>query len=135
MKNDEKMRLGRILSKTALVCGIGLAYAGFTSLTGWGIPCWIHAMTGLHCPGCGISRMFLALLRLDLVAAARYNLFVLCLLPVGLMLFPYKARQYVKTGTTHMGFAEKVGYIIVFVLCIGFFVLRNTDLIPFLAMP
>lgn len=135
MKNDEKMRLRRILSKTVLVCGIGLAYACFTSLTGWGIPCWIHAVTGLDCPGCGVSRMFLALLRLDLVAAARYNLFVLCLLPVGLVLFLYKARQYVKTGSTEMGFAEKVGYIIVFSLCIVFFVLRNTNLIQFLKMP
>jgi hypothetical protein len=60
---------------------------------------------------------------------------VLCLLPVGLILFLCKARQYIKTGATDMGFSEKVGYIIVFVLCIGFFILRNTDLIPFLAMP
>lgn len=135
LKNDEKMRLGRILSKTILVCVIDLAYACFTSLTGWGIPCLIHTITGLDCPGCGISRMFLALLRLDLVAAARYNLFVLCLLPVGLVLFLYKAGQYIKTGSTDMGFAEKVGYIIVFALCTVFFVLRNTDLVPFLKMP
>ena len=117
MKNDEKMRLGRILSKTVLVCGIGLAYAGFTSLTGWGIPCWIHAITGLHCPGCGISRMFLALLRLDLVAAARYNLFVLCLLPVGLMLFPYKARQYVKPAPRTWDLPKKLA-ISLFSCCV-----------------
>ena len=135
MMNEEKTRLRRIAANTALACGIGLAYACFVSITGWGIPCVFHALTGLYCPGCGISRMFLALLRLDLASAARYNLFVLCLLPVGMILFLYKARQYVKTGRTDMGFAEKVGFIAVFILCIMFTVLRNTDIIPFLATP
>ena len=135
MMNEEKNRLRRIAAKTALACGIGLAYACFVSITGWGIPCIFHVITGLYCPGCGISRMFLALLRLDLVTAARYNLFVLCLLPVGVILFLYKARQYIKTGRTDMGMIEKIGCIFVFVLCVVFSVLRNTDIIPFLAMP
>lgn len=133
--NEEKIRLRRIAAKAALACGIGLAYACFVSITGWGIPCMVHSLTGLDCPGCGISRMFLALLRLDLAAAARYNLLVLCLLPVGVVLLVYKARQYVKTGRTDMGAIEKVGYIVVFLLTIVFTVLRNTDIVPFLVMP
>jgi hypothetical protein len=135
MMNEEKIRLRHIAAKAALACGIGLAYACFVSITGWGIPCMVHSLTGLDCPGCGISRMFLALLRLDFAAAARYNLLVLCLLPVGVVLLVYKARQYVKTGHTDMGTIEKVGYIVVFLLTIVFTVLRNTDIVPFLVMP
>ena len=135
MMNEEKIRLRQIAAKTALACGIGLAYACFVSITGCGIPCVFHVVTGLYCPGCGISRMFLALLRFDFAAAAQYNLLVLCLLPIGAVLLVYKARQYIKTGRTDMGFTEKIGYIVVFVLCIVFTILRNTDIVPFLAMP
>ena len=135
MMNEEKTRLRRIAAKAALVCGIGLAYACFVSITGWGIPCLFHTLTGLYCPGCGITRMFLALLRLDFLTAARHNLFVLCLLPAGAVLLVCKTRQYVKTGRTDMGLAEKVGYIVVFALCIVFTLLRNSDIVPFLAMP
>jgi hypothetical protein len=43
-------------------------------------PCWFHALTGLHCPGCGGTRCAYALLHGDVAQAAAYNgLFVLCL--------------------------------------------------------
>ena len=114
---------------------IGLAYALFVRLTGWGIPCVFHLITGLQCPGCGVTRMCLALLRLDFYAAARYNLLILCLLPVALVLYVYKAIVYVRTGEAKMGMGEKVFYCIAFLLCIGFCVLRNTGAVPFLIMP
>ncbi|MBR6826107.1 MAG: DUF2752 domain-containing protein [Oscillospiraceae bacterium] len=62
----------------------GGAYCLFTLLTGWGIPCIFHAVTGLCCPGCGISRFFLCLLRLDVSGALRQNLAVGVLLPLWL---------------------------------------------------
>lgn len=129
---EEKARLGKLLGKTGILLGIGIAYMFFVALTGWGIPCVFHLLTGKYCPGCGISRMFMALARLDIVLAARYNLLVLCLLPFGIVLAICKGRQYVLTGKTAMGTAEKVFYIIAFVLCILFTILRNTHLIPFL---
>lgn len=42
-------------------------------VTGYGIPCPIHKLTGLYCPGCGISRMLLSLVRFDLYQSFRYN--------------------------------------------------------------
>jgi hypothetical protein len=43
-------------------------------------PCWFHALTGLHCPGCGATRCLHALLHGELVQAAAFNvLFLLCL--------------------------------------------------------
>lgn len=37
------------------------------------IPCLLRRMTGLICPACGMSRAWLAALRLDLAAAFRYH--------------------------------------------------------------
>ena len=79
--------------------------------------------------------MFLSVLQLDLISAARYNLLVLCLLPVAVVMFIYKSCQYIKTGSVKTGPAEKIGYLVAFVACIVFFILRNTGAVAFLIMP
>lgn len=135
MNQEQKTRLASLLKKTGLVLGVGLAYAAFVMLTGLGIPCLFHELTGLLCPGCGISRMFLSLLRGDLLLAARYNLLVLMLLPFGAALFLYRFVLYVRQGETPMRTWEKIFYCIAFLLCVVFTYLRNTDLIPFLMLP
>lgn len=135
MTHEEKKRLSAILTKCAIVVGVGIAYALFVRLTGWGIPCLFHLWTGKLCPGCGITRMFLSLLRLDFATAARYNLLVLCLLPFALFLGVFKAREYVKTGHTTTSRWEKLFYVIVFALCVAFTILRNNGTILLLTMP
>ena len=135
INQEQQKRLLNVASKTALVLGVGIAYAVFTRLTGVGVPCIFHLLTDLYCPGCGITRMFLELFRLDFVAAARYNLLVLCLLPFALILFVHKSRQYIQCGRTKMGTIEKWFYVVVLVLCITFCVLRNTEAVAFLTMP
>lgn len=69
----------KILKLYAWVLAIGLGYVLWIRMTGLAIPCVVWKTTGLLCPGCGITRMFLALLRLDLAAAFRYNGAALCL--------------------------------------------------------
>lgn len=49
------------------------AYAVLYLITGTGIPCYYYSRFGRPCPGCGLSRMFLALFRLDFAAAFGYN--------------------------------------------------------------
>ena len=77
-----RQRLNRCIRISAAILGVGCAYALFCHLTGWGIPCPFHALTGLNCPGCGVSRMLLSLLRLDFAAAFRYNAVLFCMLPL-----------------------------------------------------
>lgn len=50
----------------------------------FGIPCLFHALTGLYCPGCGITRMLFSLLELDFYSAYRANplLFILLILAI-----------------------------------------------------
>ena len=62
----------------------GFGLAGIYQLSGGriGIPCILHATTGLNCPLCGSTRMAAALLRGDLDAAWHFNLVILVLGPL-----------------------------------------------------
>ena len=122
LNQEQSNRLKGITKKGLLGLGLGFCYFLFVRLTGWGIPCLFKVITGKYCPGCGITRMFLALLRLDFSAAAGHNLLVLCLLPFGVFLFIYKSVLYIKNGKNRNSAAENVFYILAFVLCIAFFI-------------
>lgn len=60
----------------------GFALAGIYRLTGLGVPCPLHTLTGLDCPFCGATRMAAALLEGDLNAAWHFNAAVLVLGPL-----------------------------------------------------
>ena len=106
MTSEAKHRLKRLLLRAGLVLGIGLAYAVFVRLSGLSIPCPFHAVTGLLCPGCGVTRMCLALLRLDFAAAWQANPVLLLLLPVLAALLLRQAVRYVKTGRSTLSRGE-----------------------------
>lgn len=71
----------RKLRTLALVCGAGAVYAVFTARFG-GIPCPIRFLTGLKCPGCGVTTLFLRLLRGDWAGAFSANPFLLATSPL-----------------------------------------------------
>ncbi len=56
--NDPLGARRRWLSRTNIcVAWLGLLLGSFTPPHGIGFPlCWLHATTGLPCPGCGLSR-------------------------------------------------------------------------------
>ena len=73
----------RVLGLAATgVGGVGLAAVYQLSGGRIGIPCLLHATTGLNCPLCGSTRMAAALLHGDLDAAWHFNPVVLVLGPV-----------------------------------------------------
>ena len=73
----------RVLGAAAVGVG-GFALAAVYQLSGQriGIPCILHATTGLNCPFCGSTRMAAALLRGDLDAAWHFNPVVLVIGPL-----------------------------------------------------
>lgn len=76
----------------------GCAYVVFYQLTGFGIPCLFHLITGLNCPGCGVTRMLVCILHLDFVNAFRSNAVLFCMLPFLLMLLGYWLYRYIRFG-------------------------------------
>lgn len=61
---------------------LGITYYIFSQITNIYIPCLYYTTTGLLCPGCGTTRMFLSLIKFDFAAAFSYNpvMFVLLIL-------------------------------------------------------
>ncbi len=70
----------RLLPVLLLPC-LALLYALWLECTGVFLPCPFRLVTGLLCPGCGVSHLCLALLHLDLTGAWQANPGLFCALP------------------------------------------------------
>ncbi len=117
-------RRKKVIKIALVIFMIGATYAVVTLLLGAGIPCPFHALTGLLCPGCGVSRMFLSLFRLDFASALRYNAAVLCLLPLMAATAARYSYVYVKYGTRRDKFADTAVWVMI-ALLLAFGVIRN----------
>ncbi len=133
MNDESGKRLARLTLRSLIVTAVGFGYLIFVRLTGWGIPCVFRVISGKYCPGCGISRMFVALSHFDVYAAFRYNPFVFCLLPFVMVFGVRYAASYVKTGRTEFDKLETVLLVITMILTLAFWVLRNLPQFSFLA--
>ena len=55
---------------------VGIVYYFINRFTGFGLKCAFHELTGLKCPSCGISHMFIDLFKLDFKSAYKDNQFL-----------------------------------------------------------
>lgn len=103
----------------------GLLYGWFFLHTGIGIPCPIRLVTGFKCPGCGVTHMCAALLRLDISAAFAANPMVLLLSPVLAAVFLPAFWGYLKNGRFRLGRVQNIAVWICILLLLVFGVVRN----------
>ena len=76
----------RILIIYAVIIILGASYTVLIFTAGFGIPCLFNQVTGFLCPGCGTSRMALALMRFDFQEAFRYNPVAFVTVPVWVLI-------------------------------------------------
>ena len=93
-------RLRKVLLLGAGLGLAGLAYGLLCRRLGFGIPCLFNLVTGLQCPGCGVSRMCVSLMTGELAAAWEHNPAILCLLPFGMAVGLDCALRYIRTGVS-----------------------------------
>ncbi len=123
--DSARARLLRLALGFAAILAAGLLYALFIGTTGQGLPCVFHTVTGLECPGCGVSRMCLALLRLDFAAAWSYNPAVMALLPLFGAVAADMSVRYVLTGKFREDRFCSIALVFSAVVLTVFGVLRN----------
>ena len=124
MTSEVRARLHKSLIKYATVLAVGVTYLAFVLLTGVGLPCPFYKITGWQCPGCGISRMLISLIRLDLVSAYNYNPFLLTTAPILLFCLIYSEFRYVKYGNASLGKLQMLLWAELF-SAIAFGIFRN----------
>ncbi len=93
---ERSRRLRRVLAGGGVLLAAGLSL-GWLSMF---LPCPFRAATGLLCPGCGVTRLCLALLRGDWGGAWAANPVLLVLLPPLALLAGGIAVRYVREGRT-----------------------------------
>ncbi|MBI3184443.1 MAG: DUF2752 domain-containing protein [Myxococcales bacterium] len=91
--------------------------------------CWLHSVTGLPCPGCGMTRAFIALSQGDLATAAGANPFALLLYPLFLALgasalLPDRMRESAERWLAARGSAVGRAYGVSLAAFLGFGMLR-----------
>ena len=100
----------------------GIAAAGLTYLLAvpnqYKIPCAFNYATGLQCPGCGLTRASMAILRGDIQAAYNFNQLVF-FVPI------FLGALYLANRSKHAKPLRLALVIIGAIATLGFFLLRN----------
>ncbi len=89
------------------------------------IPCVFHMVTGLKCPGCGITHLLLALARGRIKEAFLSNPAVFLILPVLGTIMGRAGIRYVRTGAFTLRHTEENVLIGMAVLLVFFGIVRN----------
>ena len=100
--SKQKNRLCKLLTEVALAISVGLLYYAVVELFDIGLPCPFRYVTGLCCPGCGTSRMAVALLHLDFKAAFSAQPVLFCFFLPLAVCFVKMGVDYVKTGSKEL---------------------------------
>ena len=124
-RTERNKRLCRMVLLALGVLAAGLLYLVLVRWTGFGIPCLFHEVTGLQCPGCGLTHAAVALSRGEIAAAMAYN----PMLPVyglyGGWMVLCGGIRYWRGDPNPMMFGPNRVHIAMLVLVIGFWILRN----------
>ena len=116
-----------------LIIGAGASLVAYFNPTTAGFfpVCPLYSLTGIHCPGCGLTRGFHALFHGDVLTALHFN----ALLPVFAFLIGFMFVSLVLTVARGRGLSWRVfppvamyGFLVV---AVGFTILRNLPVYPF----
>lgn len=121
-----KNRLISEIKKLALIGCAGGIYGIWILITGRYIPCLFNELTGLECPGCGVSHMAMALFRLDFREAFECNPFLFVIIPIIALMYIADRSYYVKNGVfKKWGMVWRVTEYSILTATIVFWIARN----------
>lgn len=97
--------------------------------TGQGIPCLFRLITGLKCPGCGVSHMLLAIIHGDFRRAFRENAAVLLTLPLTAYVFIRGEIRYFREDRFYLRRHESGLLCVIMGVLLVYAILRNLSVL------
>ena len=122
---EKKNRVRKIIYRDGIILLAGILYAVFVRLTGLAVPCIFRTLTGWQCPGCGITRACLSLLKGEIRTSFSYNSFLYIAGPCIIYLIVRGALNYIKDNTFQLNRQHTVLIYILTVAALIFGVVRN----------
>lgn len=120
-----KKRAFEMLRNISVLLLVGVGYYAFCKLTSLSIGCPLFKLTGVLCPGCGLTRMCFALIDLDFKMAFYYNAAFFIISPILLVLGVSYIYKYITTGSNLLAFWQRVLLILCIIVLVAFGILRN----------
>lgn len=134
MENSKRAQFRRavvVLTVTAIIGVLVLLIVYSKVVFDIGVICPIHEILGLECPGCGGTRMALALLELDFYQAFRYNPFLFITLPICGIIYVWQMFTYIKSNKL---WSKLDIFLIIYAIALcAFGIIRNMPLFSYLA--
>jgi len=122
-------RRRRLVRGGIVVVGLALAAGAMAMARPWWPKCILFSATGLHCPGCGLTRASTALLDGDFAQAFAYNAIWPAIFGLFALGFASALRQYVRgnpaparSKSVWLAIWWPIGFAVLFV---AFGILRN----------
>ena len=123
-----KKRARKIIIVLSLIITGGFLYGLFFTATGIGIPCLFNKVTGLLCPGCGVTHMCISLMQGDIEGAMRCNIMLFFTLPIILFIGVSYLFYYIRDGICYLPKWQNKTLYILIGLFLLFGILRNLPL-------
>ena len=126
---QRKDRAVLVLKRCGLLLIAGILYVLCIRIFHLGISCPFWRISGYKCPGCGVSRMCLALLRLDFREAFLQNQVLFVLAPFLLTIIGRVNWRYIRSGDARCTKSENLMiYAMIVILLVWGFVRNQLSL-------
>ena len=123
-----KKRLIIVIVSILIAISIAVGYYIFFHTYHIGIACPIHELFHVDCPGCGLSRMIFSIMELNFYQAFRYNPLMFILFPFIIVFIIDALIAFIYNRETKVvGKIPIFVWVLLFVLAIGFGIIRNIE--------
>ena len=125
MDKDQTKRLKTELKKLGILLLAGTAYAIWWNATKIGIPCLVHLLLGIKCPGCGMTHAAVAAMHFDFKSAFDYNILSITVVPLFVILLLIQEYRYIKNADRKIPLPETLLLSVMLMVTVGYGIIRN----------
>ncbi len=127
-QQEKRKRIRKVLQGAVGLIVFGGSYLIFFLTFGVGIPCIFYKLTGLQCPGCGMTRAAAALWKGNIAEAMDDNALCLTVLPALCLYLIYRVVRYINGGDDGFSVWEYILLILLLAVTAGYGVIRNVTI-------